>query len=277
MARHLVHRGATSRYSNSNSNSIFNFNFVNSISSLLANTKTNTNTASTPAYSLLPSAPDAIELDSISPGQSQSQPPPSAPHESFRRRVQMALQALGPTAVTTSAEDSTLYPKNAHAVEKSTANGNDSDLESPSHSIQDGAVLEKGTLDPVYEAKARVLNHAVRARAHAPVTSTNKTQIQEIGMGWYQWQLFAVVGFGWANDNLWPIVTSLIRTFRLSLSALMMCEKATHSHLQCHPSSTSSTHPVPRTYPSRRTSDFCWEPCSGALAAMSLVAAGHST
>lgn len=31
-------------------------------------------------------------------------------------------------------------------------------------------------------------------------------------MGWYQWQLFAVVGFGWASDNLWPIVTSLIFT-----------------------------------------------------------------
>jgi hypothetical protein len=38
-------------------------------------------------------------------------------------------------------------------------------------------------------------------------------QIQEIGMGWYQWQLFIVVGFGWANDNLWPIVTSLICAF----------------------------------------------------------------
>lgn len=31
-------------------------------------------------------------------------------------------------------------------------------------------------------------------------------------MGWYQWQLFFVVGFGWASDNLWPIVTSLILT-----------------------------------------------------------------
>lgn len=29
-------------------------------------------------------------------------------------------------------------------------------------------------------------------------------------MGWYQWQLFIVVGFGWASDNLWPIVTSLL-------------------------------------------------------------------
>ena len=52
----------------------------------------------------------------------------------------------------------------------------------------------QGALDPVYESKARLLNDA----------------IQEIGMGWYQWQLFVVVGFGWASDNLWPIVTSLI-------------------------------------------------------------------
>ncbi|KAK1769409.1 synaptic vesicle 2-related protein [Phialemonium atrogriseum] len=60
----------------------------------------------------------------------------------------------------------------------------------------DDAIIPKGQIDPVYEAKARVLNHA----------------IQEIGMGWYQWQLFMVVGFGWASDNLWPIVTSLIFT-----------------------------------------------------------------
>lgn len=31
-------------------------------------------------------------------------------------------------------------------------------------------------------------------------------------MGWYQWQLFIVVGFGWASDNLWPVITSLILT-----------------------------------------------------------------
>ncbi|KAH7088589.1 major facilitator superfamily domain-containing protein [Paraphoma chrysanthemicola] len=54
-------------------------------------------------------------------------------------------------------------------------------------------VLEDA-LDPVYEAKARVLNKAV----------------QDIGMGKYQWQLFVVIGFGWAQDNLWPICTSLI-------------------------------------------------------------------
>ncbi|KAJ4316296.1 hypothetical protein N0V94_005505 [Neodidymelliopsis sp. IMI 364377] len=57
-------------------------------------------------------------------------------------------------------------------------------------------VLGDGSLDPVYAAKARVLNKA----------------IQEIGMGRYQYQLFVVIGFGWAMDNLWPIATSLIFT-----------------------------------------------------------------
>ena len=38
--------------------------------------------------------------------------------------------------------------------------------------------LLKGSIDPVYEGKAQVLNSA----------------IQDIGMGRYQWQLFVVVG-----------------------------------------------------------------------------------
>ncbi|PKS07696.1 hypothetical protein jhhlp_006304 [Lomentospora prolificans] len=62
--------------------------------------------------------------------------------------------------------------------------------------VDEDTIIPQGALDPVYEAKARVLNRA----------------IQDIGMGWYQWQLFIVVGFGWASDNLWPIVTSLIFT-----------------------------------------------------------------
>ncbi|KAL2129517.1 hypothetical protein VTI74DRAFT_7645 [Chaetomium olivicolor] len=60
----------------------------------------------------------------------------------------------------------------------------------------DNAIIPEGQIDPVYEKKARVLNRA----------------IQDIGMGWYQWQLSAVISFGWASDNLWPIVTSLIFT-----------------------------------------------------------------
>ncbi|KII86743.1 hypothetical protein PLICRDRAFT_267090 [Plicaturopsis crispa FD-325 SS-3] len=51
-------------------------------------------------------------------------------------------------------------------------------------------------VDPVYQAKARILNDA----------------LQEIGMGKYQWYLFVVAGFGWLADNLWPIVTGLILT-----------------------------------------------------------------
>lgn len=67
----------------------------------------------------------------------------------------------------------------------------------------------KGAIDPVYEAKAQLLNDA----------------IQDIGMGWYQWQLFVVVGFGWASDNLWPVATSLI------LPAILLEFKPTHGPL----------------------------------------------
>ncbi|KAF2133457.1 membrane transporter [Dothidotthia symphoricarpi CBS 119687] len=66
--------------------------------------------------------------------------------------------------------------------------------EIPSVHNAPAGVIEEGSLDPVYEAKAKVLNKA----------------IQDIGMGKYQWQLFIVIGFGWAMDNLWPVTTSLI-------------------------------------------------------------------
>ncbi|TFK33511.1 MFS general substrate transporter [Crucibulum laeve] len=55
-------------------------------------------------------------------------------------------------------------------------------------------VFSENAVDPVYQAKAHILNDA----------------IQEIGMGRYQWGLFIVTGFGWLADNLWPIVTGLI-------------------------------------------------------------------
>ena len=74
--------------------------------------------------------------------------------------------------------------------------GNESSARSLSIQNVPAPALPEDTIDPVYEAKAQVLNVA----------------IQDIGMGWYQWQLFVVVGFGWASDNLWPIVTSLIFT-----------------------------------------------------------------
>ncbi|KAF8422835.1 major facilitator superfamily domain-containing protein [Boletus edulis BED1] len=56
-------------------------------------------------------------------------------------------------------------------------------------------VYNEPSLDPVYQAKAQILNDA----------------LQEIGMGKYQWFLFVVAGLvGYRNDNLWPIVTGLI-------------------------------------------------------------------
>ncbi|RDX53512.1 MFS general substrate transporter [Lentinus brumalis] len=59
------------------------------------------------------------------------------------------------------------------------------------HDIFEG---DEDAVDPVYQAKARVLNAA----------------FQEIGMGKYQWWLFFVGGFGWFTDNAWPCITGLI-------------------------------------------------------------------
>ncbi|KAJ8583357.1 MFS general substrate transporter [Rhizopogon salebrosus TDB-379] len=55
-------------------------------------------------------------------------------------------------------------------------------------------LYEEGYDDPVYQAKARILNHA----------------IQDIGMGRYQWYLFVVAGFGWFADSVWPLLSGLI-------------------------------------------------------------------
>ena len=52
-------------------------------------------------------------------------------------------------------------------------------------SIKTVALVEEGHVDPLYQAKAQLLNDA----------------IQEIGMGRYQWHLFIVAGFGWFSDN----------------------------------------------------------------------------
>ncbi|KAB8303026.1 hypothetical protein EYC80_004480 [Monilinia laxa] len=92
-----------------------------------------------------------------------------------------------------------LTSSNEHDTEPDFKDGNVNNHHVPRSEVDSlnfDTAIPSGTIDPIYEAKARVLNEA----------------IQEIGMGWYQWQLFVVVGFGWANDNLWPIVTSLIFT-----------------------------------------------------------------
>jgi hypothetical protein len=99
-----------------------------------------------------------------------------------------------------------------------TSPSNEKDTKHDSSAGYDGAsdmgarpdVLETGVIDPVYQAKAHILNEA----------------LQEIGMGKYQvrhpyvvsyerklmlyalllqWFLFCVAGFGWYADNLWPV------------------------------------------------------------------------
>lgn len=54
------------------------------------------------------------------------------------------------------------------------------------------AVIPEGSLDPVYEAKAKVLNDAMR----------------EIGFGKYHKALFVVAGFGWLADNVRGVISS---------------------------------------------------------------------
>lgn len=69
---------------------------------------------------------------------------------------------------------------------------NSRDERSTADSPVDSDVLDlcENASDPVYTAKATVLNNA----------------IQDIGMGKYQWQLFFVVGFGWASGKKLCIV-----------------------------------------------------------------------
>ncbi|RPA94461.1 MFS general substrate transporter [Choiromyces venosus 120613-1] len=61
-------------------------------------------------------------------------------------------------------------------------------------SIESLDIIPDGNIDPVYQAKAKILNKAM----------------QDIGMGKYQWGLFIVAGFGWFCDNLWPQVVAII-------------------------------------------------------------------
>jgi len=57
-------------------------------------------------------------------------------------------------------------------------------------------LYDDDTVDPIYRAKAHLLNET----------------LQEIGMGKYQWCLFVVAGFGWFADSVWPLVSGLILT-----------------------------------------------------------------
>ncbi|KDQ52980.1 hypothetical protein JAAARDRAFT_162203 [Jaapia argillacea MUCL 33604] len=85
------------------------------------------------------------------------------------------------------------------SIEQLSINDQDNDKASKEEGVigvETQDIYRDDSLDPVYQAKARILNDA----------------FQEIGMGKYQWYLFIVAGFGWLSDNLWPVVTGLILT-----------------------------------------------------------------
>ncbi|KAG8760498.1 hypothetical protein FRC14_002887 [Serendipita sp. 396] len=79
----------------------------------------------------------------------------------------------------------------AGSNEKHDNNGKTVSHVEDSHTVD---LIPEDSIDPVYHAKANVLNDA----------------IQSIGMGKYQWHLFIVTGMGWFADNLWPVVTGII-------------------------------------------------------------------
>lgn len=61
-------------------------------------------------------------------------------------------------------DDSTSPPEAVEASYRKTANGYDNESKGEENALQaldEAAAIPKGTIDPVYEAKARVLNHAV--------------------------------------------------------------------------------------------------------------------
>lgn len=71
-------------------------------------------------------------------------------------------------------------------------------------------ILPEGSVDPIYQAKAQVLNDAIqgigigRYQVSCLFTKFNKILTS------IQWHLFIVTGFGWLTDNLYPVVTGLI-------------------------------------------------------------------
>jgi hypothetical protein len=74
----------------------------------------------------------------------------------------MAKSATVPLSAVTS--DSTSRPENVDAVATKTAAAGENGFKEDGitlPALDDAAALPKGTIDPVYEAKARVLNHAV--------------------------------------------------------------------------------------------------------------------
>ncbi|THG96352.1 hypothetical protein EW026_g5461 [Hermanssonia centrifuga] len=96
-----------------------------------------------------------------------------------------------------------------HAIDYTHEEKNDGVTKTRSIDAEGGPILaetrdvydeEESGMDPVYQAKARILNDA----------------LQEIGMGKYQWYLFIVTGFGWFS---WAFNLTLFITGVFALAA----------------------------------------------------------
>lgn len=73
--------------------------------------------------------------------------------------------------------DSTSRSGNLNIAAKSTVAGNENESKEGEITalpvLDEGAAIPKGTIDPVYEAKARVLNHAVSYIHESPLSRVN--------------------------------------------------------------------------------------------------------
>ncbi|KZT00246.1 MFS general substrate transporter [Laetiporus sulphureus 93-53] len=111
--------------------------------------------------------------------------------------VHLAFRAMSSFAMSRSLQE---LEKEAADVKVVPVNLKDAAPVLSKQAFEEDILFEEGSIDAVYQAKARVLSSAIR----------------EIGMGRYQWYLFIVAGFGWfshnvdCSDSVWPLVASLI-------------------------------------------------------------------
>lgn len=71
-------------------------------------------------------------------------------------------------------------------------------------------IYEDDAIDPVYRAKVHVLNNAMQEIGMGkyqvrPRRSTGWSGNEEILTCFVQWLLWAVAGFGWFADSVWPV------------------------------------------------------------------------
>jgi hypothetical protein len=76
------------------------------------------------------------------------------------------------------------------------------------------ADLAAADSDTPYDRKSRIINRALQGGfllyGISCETRTDFAPLEDMGMGRYQWQLFALCGGGWMADNLWLQVRHVV-------------------------------------------------------------------